>query len=238
MKTIRNLFKRDKEEFNIPHNVQDTIPIKKIWKDGIFLVGKDKYSKSYKFSDINYAVASRNDKEAMFLNYSELLNSFDSGATSKITILNRKLNRVDFEKNVLLPKANDKLDKYRDEYNKMLLEHATGSNSMIQEKILTISINKKDLNEARQYFTRVTAELKNRFRELGSKVEELDACEKLRLIHDFNRVGEENIFCFDMVDNMKKGHSFKDYICSFGFSDPINLHLFCGLRPVTKLKVF
>ena len=31
---------------------------------------------------------------------------------------------------------------------------------------------------------------------------------------------------------------FKDYICSFGFSDPINLHLFCGLRPVTKLKVF
>lgn len=36
------------------------------------------------------AVASRNDKEAMFLEYSELLNSLDSGATTKLTISNRQ----------------------------------------------------------------------------------------------------------------------------------------------------
>ena len=167
MKTIRNLFKRDKEEFNIPKSIQDTIPVNRIWKDGIFLLGKDKYSKTYRFTDINYAVASRNDKEAMFLNYSELLNSLDSSATSKITILNRRLNKVDFEKNILLPKANDNLDKYRDEYNRMLIEQATNSNSMVQEKFLTISINKNSLDEARQYFTRISAELNNRFRELG-----------------------------------------------------------------------
>ena len=218
MKTIRNLFKRDKEEFNIPKSIQDTIPVNRIWKDGIFLLGKDKYSKTYRFTDINYAVASRNDKEAMFLNYSELLNSLDSSATSKITILNRRLNKVDFEKNILLPKANDNLDKYRDEYNKMLIEQATNSNSMVQEKFLTISINKNSLDEARQYFTRISAELNNRFRELGSKVESLDVNERLRVIHDFYRVGEESIFNFDMIDNMKKGHSFKDYICSDSLS--------------------
>lgn len=218
MKTIRNLFKRDKEEFNIPKSIQDTIPVNRIWKDGIFLLGKDKYSKTYRFTDINYAVASRNDKEAMFLNYSELLNSLDSSATSKITILNRRLNRVDFEKNILLPKANDNLDKYRDEYNRMLIEQATNSNSMVQEKFLTISINKNSLDEARQYFTRISAELNNRFRELGSKVESLSANERLRVIHDFYRVGEESIFNFDMIDNMRKGHSFKDYICSDSLS--------------------
>ena len=218
MKTIRNLFKRDKEEFNIPKSIQDTIPVNRIWKDGIFLLGKDKYSKTYRFTDINYAVASRNDKEAMFLDYSELLNFLDSSATSKITILNRRLNKVDFEKNILLPKANDNLDKYRDEYNKMLIEQATNSNSMVQEKFLTISINKNSLDEARQYFTRISAELNNRFRELGSKVESLDVNERLRVIHDFYRVGEESIFNFDMIDNMKKGHSFKDYICSDSLS--------------------
>ena len=37
-----------------------------------------------------YAVASRNDKEAMFLEYSELLNCLDSGATTKLTISNRQ----------------------------------------------------------------------------------------------------------------------------------------------------
>jgi hypothetical protein len=213
MKTMRNIFKQNKDEFTIPHNVQDSIPVKRIWKDGLFLVGKNKYSKVFKFSDINYAVASKNDKETMFLNYSEILNSFDSGATTKITVLNRKLNRIDFERNVLLPKANDNLDKYRDEYNKMLLNQATGSNSMIQEKYLTITIEKKDIEEARNYFSRVSAELSQHFRELGSHITELDANERLRLIHSFYRVGEESIFNFDQIDNMRKGHSFKDYIC-------------------------
>ena len=75
------------EKFVVPKSVQDLIPAKTIWEDGIFFIGKNKYSKCYKFSDINYAVASREDKEAMFLEYSELLNSFDTGATTKITIV-------------------------------------------------------------------------------------------------------------------------------------------------------
>ena len=81
----------------MPKGVQDAITIKSIYENGIFKVGKDKYSKSYKFTDINYAVASKKDKEAIFLEYSELLNSFDSGTTTKITINNRRLNRLDFE---------------------------------------------------------------------------------------------------------------------------------------------
>ena len=55
-----------------------------------------KFAKTYKFTDINYLVASREDKESMFLTYSELLNSLDSGATTKITINNRRLNKANF----------------------------------------------------------------------------------------------------------------------------------------------
>lgn len=66
MKTIKRLFKQDKEVFNLPKSVQDVIPVQKIYKDGIFQIGKNKYSKCFKFTDINYAVASRNDKEAMW----------------------------------------------------------------------------------------------------------------------------------------------------------------------------
>jgi len=104
IKTLRNLFKQDKERFVVPKSVQDVIPAKAIYEDGIFLVG-GKYAKSYKFEDINYAVASREDKEAMFLEYSELLNSLDSGATTKITINNRRLNKADFEQSILIPRA-------------------------------------------------------------------------------------------------------------------------------------
>ena len=34
-----------------------------------------------------------------------------------------------------------------------------------------------------------------------------------RASDDFYRSGEENSFSFDMKDNLKKGHSFRDYIC-------------------------
>ena len=209
----RTLFKKDKEKFKIPRSVQDAIPIDAMWEDGIFLVGKNKYSKCFKFTDINYSVASREDKEEMFLEYSELLNSFDTGATSKITIINRRLNKLDFQKTMFIKLEDDELDKYRKEYNKMLLDKATASNGIVQEKCITITIEKKNIEDARLYFLRIGTELINKFKELGSVCVELEAVERLQLFHDFYRVGEETAFNFDFISNMRKGHSFKDYIC-------------------------
>ena len=146
IKTLTNLLKQDKEKFVVPKGVQDCIPITAIYDDGIFRVGKDKYSKSFKFTDINFAVASREDKEAMFLEYSELLNSLDSGATTKLTINNRRLNRLDFEKTILIPETGDELDVYREEYNKMLLDKATGANAIVQDKYV-ITVTHKTVDE-------------------------------------------------------------------------------------------
>ena len=53
LKTLKALFKQDKEKFVIPKSVQAIIPIKTIWEDGIFLVGNNKYAKTFKFEDIN-----------------------------------------------------------------------------------------------------------------------------------------------------------------------------------------
>ena len=114
--------RQDREPYRIPRRVQDVIPIQCIWPDGIFRVGI-KFSKTYRFTDINYKVASREDKETMFLEYMDLLNSFDCGGTTKITINNRRLNKVDFEKAILIPMQEDGLDLYRKEYNNMFLDN-------------------------------------------------------------------------------------------------------------------
>lgn len=212
IKSVGKLFKQDKERYSVPRKVQDVIPVRRIWKDGIFMVG-NKFAKTFKFTDINYFVASREDKETMFLTYSELLNSLDCGATTKITINNRRMNRKAFEEAILLPLQDDGLDKFRREYNEMLLEKATGANSIMQEKYITVSIHKKNVEEARAYFARVGADLTSHFAALGSKCIPLDATEKLRVLHDFYRSGEETDFHFDARDMMKKGHDFKDYIC-------------------------
>ena len=213
LKTLKTIFKQDKEKIKVPKFVQDIIPVKAIYEDGLFLVGKNKYSKSYKFLDINYAVASREDKEAMFLEYSELLNSLDTGSTAKITINNRRINKLDFEKNILLKYSGDELDKFRKEYNEMLLVQSKTANEIVQEKIITISVYKKSIDEARSYFSRIGADLCNHFGALGSKCIELDAKERLRIAHDFYRTGKETEFTFDIHEHMKLGHDFRDLIC-------------------------
>ena len=212
IKTLKNLMKQDKELYKVPRKVQDVIPVKRIWNDGIFLVG-NKYTKMYRFSDINYLVASREDKESMFLTYSELLNSLDSGATTKITINNHRVNQKDLEAAILMPMKGDGLDHYRKEYNQMLLDKATGGNGIMQEKYITISVQKKDVAEARTYFARTGADLISHFAALGSKCVELNAVERLRVLHDFYRAGEESSFVFDAADKARLGHDFKDYIC-------------------------
>ena len=212
MKSIKTILSQDKERYTVPKKVQDVIPIRRIWPDGIFQVGS-KFVKSWKFADINYLVASREDKESMFLTYSELLNSLDSGATTKITINNHHMKKADFEDSILMPMKADGLDEYRREYNQMLLDKAMDANGIMQEKYITVTVAKKNIEEARAYFARTGAELSQHFTALGSKCTEMTANDGLRVLHDFYRSGEENSFSFDMKDNLKKGHSFRDYIC-------------------------
>ena len=44
IKSIRTIMKQDKERYKVPRKVQDVIPIKRIWPDGIFQVG-NKFTK-------------------------------------------------------------------------------------------------------------------------------------------------------------------------------------------------
>jgi len=218
IKSISNINKQEKEGIKIPKSIQEVIPIRRLWSDGIFLVGKNKYSLTYKFTDINYAVASREDKESMFLDYAELLNSFDSGATTKITVALRRINKKNFEQEILLPFKEDGLDLYRKEYNQMLLDKAIESNGMVREIYLTVSVFKKNYEEAKNYFRRIGSDIVSHLAKLGSKCVELNAIEKLRILHDFYRIGEEVNFNLDLKLLMQRGHNFKDYICPNGFS--------------------
>ena len=213
MRTLKLLSRQDKERFVVPKSSQDVIPIKTIWEDGIFLVGKDKYAKTFRFEDINYSVASKEDKESYFLEYSELLNSFDSGATFKISIIVKRVDKEQFMKEILIPLRGDELDKYIKEQNQLMLDEVTGSNGFIQLKYITVSVCRKNIEEARNFFSRVGTDMAAHLNRLGSRAIVLDADAKLRLLHNFLRPGEESGYSFNLRDAARKGHSFKDYIC-------------------------
>ena len=216
MKFLDKLNKKEKTNFKVPSSVQDCIPVKRLYRDGIFYLGKNEYSKAYKFTDTNYAVANKEDKEDMFLRYCELLNSLDSGALSKIIIMNRKLNKQDFEKLKIDSKIEDYLNIYRDEYNKMLLDKAEYSNRMIQEKYIVTTVEKKSIEDARTYFARTGTELATHLSELNSRCIEQNANDRLRILHDFYRNTDGDDFNYNIIDSIRKGHDFKDYICPDG----------------------
>ena len=219
LKTLKTWNNENKERFLIPKGVQDAIPIQAVYEDGIFLLrrggafGENKYSKTFSYTDINYAVASREDKERMLLDYSELINALDSGASAKQTIRARRLSKADIERDILFPLAGDRLDKYRREINAMLMKNVMESNAIVLDKMVTITVCRKNIEEARAYFARVGADLTAHYAQLGSRCEALSLNERLKIYHDFYRPGEEDSFAFDMQAAMQRGHSFKDTIC-------------------------
>lgn len=211
IKSFSKLKKQNKEEFRIPKTTQDMIPVDTVYKDGIFKIG-NRYTKSYRFLDINYAIASKKEKTGLFLDYGDLLNSFDSSVMVKITVNNHKIDLYKFKEDILIPFKEDGLDEYRKEYNEMLLDKLKESDDIVQEKYLTLTVFKNNVEEARSYFSRIGTELSSHFAKLGSGCIELNLEERLKILHDFYR-SDESEFNFDMKDNMRKGHSFKDLIC-------------------------
>ena len=123
MKSLLAANRSEKDSFRIPHSVQQSIPIRRIFTDGIWQVGQ-KYSKTWRFSDINYAASSLDDRCSIFRSYGAVLNSLPTDATAKITIINRRLNPVDFQRTMLMPECSDGLDYYRGEYNQIILDKA------------------------------------------------------------------------------------------------------------------
>lgn len=213
IKTLNQAMKMDRDKFKVPKSVQEALPIQRIWQDGIFQVG-NKFSKSFRFSDINYYIASKSDKMEMFLDYSELLNALDSGSSVKITLNNCRINKEEFEESLLIPMKGDRLDRYRKEYNEMLRSKVSGTNnSIFQERYLTVSIHKKSVDEARTYFARVGTDIVTHLAKLSSTAEELDAGDRLQIFRDFFKAGDPPCFPFDLKASAKRGGSFKDWIC-------------------------
>lgn len=217
---IRSLLaanKSEKDRFVIPRSVQQSIPIRCVYSDGIWHTGR-KHSRTWRFADINYAAASEEERRSIFLSYCAVLNSLPTDAAAKITIINRRINPVDFQRQILMKERGDELDRYRRESNQILTRRAAESNNLVQEKYITLSIPQRKIEETRTYFRRVDANLSKGFGRLDSGAKPLTTHDRLRILHDFFRPGEEQYFTFDQTAAIRRGLDFRDLICPDGLA--------------------
>ena len=204
IKSLLAANKSERDRFVIPRSVQQSIPIRCVYSDGIWHVGR-KHSRTWRFADINYAAASEEERRSIFLSYCAVLNSLPTDAAAKITIINHRINPVDFQRQILMKERGDELDHYRRESNQILIQRAAESNNLVQEKYITLSIPQRKIEETRTYFRRVDANLSKGFGRLDSGARPLTTHDRLRILHDFFRPGEEQYFTFDQTAAIRRG---------------------------------
>ena len=198
--------------YKTPKSVQECIEILKIAPDGIFEVAGNRYSKSYLFSDVNYNTTSEAEQVGIFESYCKFLNAMD--VEFKITINNKNRNMRSLREKVLFQKKGGN-DAERGCYNQIMEKKIMeGKQGIEQERYLTVSIIRKNYEEAKAAFASLEAVLQKGFGELGSSLVTLNGVERLRTLHDFYRMGEEEYFSFDFEEAVRVSRDYKDDICN------------------------
>ena len=87
--------KKERASVRLPKTAQQSIPIRRIHRDGIWEVD-GKFSRCWRFTDINYAVADEEDKKEMLIQYCALEKALPTDAITKISIINKRLNPLEF----------------------------------------------------------------------------------------------------------------------------------------------
>lgn len=201
----------NREKFFVPRSVQQSIPIKNVYADGTFSVA-GLYSRSWRFCDINYAVASQEQQEGIVQQYGIFLNSLPARAQATITLVNRALDYQAFERKNLLRLTGSQQDCYCREYNCIVMDAAAVSHNIVQEKYVTISLERKTVEEAQSFFNRIGLELNKNLRRIGSAIQDISLNDRMRLFHDFFCPGDSSHFSFDLEQIRRSGHDFRDEI--------------------------
>ena len=208
---IFNRLIRHGESFRVPRSVQESIPVRKIYRDGIWLCG-GRYSKAWRFQDVNYAVASEADQSEILMRYCSVINAWPDDAYVQVLTNNRRIDPVEFENTMLMHLRGDDMDRLREEYNQIVRERTEWSNNIFREKYVVLSVQRRSIDEARSFFARVGTELASGFGRLSSQLTELSSHDRIRILHDFFRSGEEQYFNFDLSQAMARGQDFRDSI--------------------------
>ena len=186
--------KKVRQKRSVPKTVQKTLPYQKIVDDYIFRIDDNRFSKTYRFEDINYSIAKQEEQEAIFLGYCSVLNSFDTSADIQVTVYNNRVNKAKFNDMVLLKHKGDGFDRYIDVYNQMRIEKMEqGQNGIQRSKFLTVTVQAVDVEAARAKFSSIDLEIVNAFKKIGSVIAPMTSNERVSLLKDIFRGVDEEI---------------------------------------------
>lgn len=235
-KSKRSVPKKDEKKIS----AQRTIAYKEMARDGICRVKDKCYSKTIRFSDINYQLAQNEDKNAIFENWCDFLNYFDSSIHFQLSFINRKSSMKEFEKVIRIRPANDDFDEIRMEYAQMLRHQlAKGNNGLVKSKYITFSVEAENIREAKPKLERIESDILNNFKILGVPAVTINGEERLQILYETFHPGETAQFRFDYDSMIRTGLTTKDYVAptSFVFKDGKSFQMGDTIGAVSFLQI-
>lgn len=213
---VRCINAKRKQERNI--SAQNSIPYREMAKDGICRVQEKYYSKTIRFYDINYQLAQNEDKNAIFENWCDFLNYFDSTIHFQISFINHHSNMKEFESVIQIQPQNDAFDDVRMEYAQMLRDQlAKGNNGLVRTKYITFGIEAENIREAKPKLERIEADILNNFKVLGVSAYPLNGEERLQILYETFNPEEKVPFQFSYDRILRSGMGTKDFVAPTSF---------------------
>lgn len=213
---VRSAHAKRKQERKI--SAQNSIPYREMAKDGICRVQEKYYSKTIRFYDINYQLAQNEDKNAIFENWCDFLNYFDSTIQFQISFINHHSNMKEFESVIQIQPQNDAFDDVRMEYAQMLRDQlAKGNNGLVRTKYITFGIEAENIREAKPKLERIEADILNNFKVLGVSAYPLNGEERLQILYETFNPEEKVPFQFSYDRILRSGMGTKDFVAPTSF---------------------
>ena len=210
---FKELKKAGEPLYKTPKSIQQTIEIVKVAENGIFEVARNRFSKCYRFQDINYTTTNETEQIDIFERYCKFLNSLD--VNFKITINNKNKDMQQVRDYVFLQEQNDIYNGFRKIYNDIMEQKIhEGRQGIEQERYLTITIERKNFEEAKAQFATIEASVHKAFGELGAEIVPLSGNERIKVLYDYYHLGDEGSFDFDIREARKVGADFRNDLCN------------------------
>ena len=204
--------RKTRGHFYIPRSVQQSIPVDEIFADGIWRSG-EVFSQMWRISDINFSMLSDSNKRILQSQYGVVYAGIPSDCWAKFCITSQHMDEKSFRKSILYQPEHDGHDDLRQEKNDHLIACASDVGNVIQQKFLIISTVKRNVREARDRLRQIQGHLISSLSALGCTVTNVTCNERLEILHNFFRIGEEGHFQFDLSECQRLGNDFKSAIC-------------------------
>ena len=218
---VREVIKNAQKNDGTPRTAQQTIPLERMFPDGICRVGQDYYTKTVQFQDINYQLALQEDKTEIFEEWCSFLNFFDSSIHFELSFMNLATDAAEFEKNIAIGHKKDNFNDVRDEYSGVLLRQMeAGNNGLTKTKYLTFGIHAESMKVAKPRLTHIEVDILNNFKRIGVMARTMNGYDRLELMHRQLHIGDREKFNFDWKYLVKSGLSVKDFIAPSSFAFP------------------